>query len=62
MSDGPLLTTRLPLTLALSPEGRGKSKPRPQRQASGRVCAERLGQGHPLPSGERVWVRGHNAC
>ena len=52
----------LPLTLALSPKGRGKRGVNRRTRLTGAALASHLGRGHPLPQGERAGVRGRHTC
>lgn len=56
------LANRLPLTLTLSPKGRGKRGLAGLGQATGVAFADASGGGHALPMGEKAGVRGYQPC
>ena len=62
MTFGASVASGFPLTLALSPEGRGEGRLRQQCQPSGVALADPSGRGLPLPPGERAGVRGRQPC
>ena len=62
MTSGASVASRFPLTLALSPRGRGEGRLQGQGTAPGVALADPSYRGLPLPPGESAGVRGRQPC